>query len=170
MIANASIAYAAYYLHNSVMNDRSKAVSPAKKVRETSVGWMLKVLCTSLDEKMNKEMKRLDLNIAQFAVLMSLSETEGLTQVEIGKKINMPGYATTRTIDALEKVQFVERKKDDRSRRSYRIYLTEQGRKIVPQLFVVVKKVNTQLLSTLTLTEKKQLNKILNKIVHAKFE
>lgn len=152
------------------MNELSKSVSPAQKVRESSIGWMLKVLCTSLDTKMSNEMKRLGLNLGQFAVLMTLSEAEGLTQTQIGKKISMPGYATTRTIDALEEKQFVERKKDDRSRRSYRIYLTDQGRKIVPKLFVVVKNVNAQLLSALSLTEKKQLTTILNKIVHTKFK
>ena len=152
------------------MSELSKTMSSAQGVRESSVGWMLKTLCTSLDAKMSNELKRLNLNLGQFAVLMTLSETEGLTQTEIGKKISMPGYATTRTIDALEERQFVTRKTDDRSRRSYRIFLTDQSSKIIPELFTIVKKVNEQLLSALSLTEKKQLTAILNKIVLSKFE
>lgn len=126
------------------------------------------MLSTSLDAEINKELKRLDLNLGQFAVLMTLSEAEGLTQTEIGKRINVPGYATTRTLDALEEKRFVERRKDERSRRSYRIFLTDQSRRMVPQLFAIVKKVNEGLLSVLSTTERKQITGILTKLAHVR--
>ncbi|MET0081131.1 MAG: MarR family transcriptional regulator [Candidatus Thiodiazotropha lotti] len=143
---------------------------PATKVREKSVGWMLKVLSTLLDAEMSRELKRWDLNLSQFAALMSLSEQEGLTQAELGKKIIMPGYATTRTLDALEEKHFVERRRDERSRRSHRIFLTTQGRVVVPELFTIIKKVNEGLLSDLSATEKKQVATILNKLVQTRLE
>ncbi|MCG8488816.1 MAG: MarR family transcriptional regulator [Chromatiales bacterium] len=152
------------------MNMVKKPESQAGKVRKGSTGWMLKILCTSLDAEMSDELRRLGLNLGQFAVLMTLSEAEGLTQSEIGKKITMPGYATTRTIDALEEKRFVERRKDNRSRRSYRIYLTDQSRKVVPQLFAVVGKVNEHLLSALTPKEQKDFMKILQKLVLSRTE
>lgn len=152
------------------MNMVKKPESQAEKVRKGSTGWMLKILCTSLDAEMSDELKRLGLNLGQFAVLMTLSEAEGLTQSEIGKKITMPGYATTRTIDALEEKRFVERRKDNRSRRSYRIYLTDQSRKVVPQLFAVVGKVNEHLLTALTPKEQKDFMKILQKLVLSRTE
>lgn len=147
-----------------------KTGEPARNVRENSVGWMLKVLCTSLDAEMGNELKRLDLNLGQFAVLMTLSEAEGLTQSEIGKKIAMPGYATTRTLDALEEKQLVERRKDERSRRSYRIFLTERSRSIAPEMFAIVKKVNDGLLSALSVTERNQITKILKKLANVRTE
>ena len=152
------------------MNMVKKPESQAGKVRKGSTGWMLKILCTSLDAEMSDELRRLGLNLGQFAVLMTLSEAEGLTQSEIGKKITMPGYATTRTIDALEEKRFVERRKDNRSRRSYRIYLTDHSRKVVPQLFAVVGKVNEHLLSALTPKEQKDFMKILQKLVLSRTE
>jgi DNA-binding MarR family transcriptional regulator len=94
---------------------------------------MLKRLSIALDAEMSNELKRLELSLGQFAVLMTLSEAEGLTQTEIGKKIAMPGYATTRTLDALEEKRYVERRTDERSRRSHRIYLTDQSRRIAPE-------------------------------------
>ncbi|MCW8930820.1 MAG: MarR family transcriptional regulator [Gammaproteobacteria bacterium] len=140
----------------------------AQKTRETSVGWMLKVLTTSLDSEMNNELKRLDLNISHFAVLMTLLENEGLTQTEIGKKIVMPGYATTRTIDALEQKKLVKRYKDENSRRVFRIHLTDEGHDIAPELFKIVAKINGNLLSVLTSAEEKSLSQILQKLVQAK--
>ncbi|MES9973812.1 MAG: MarR family transcriptional regulator [Candidatus Thiodiazotropha sp.] len=152
------------------MNMVKKTEPEAEKVRKGSTGWMFKILCTSLDAEMSSELKHLGLNLGQFAVLMTLSEAEGLTQSEIGKKITMPGYATTRTIDVLEEKRFVERRKDDRSRRSHRIYLTEQSRRIVPQLFTIIGKVNGHLLSALSPKEQKDLVKILNKLVLSRTE
>lgn len=83
----------------------------------------------------------------------------------LGKKIAMPGYATVRTLDAREEKRYVERRKDERSRRSYRIYLTDGSRGIAPELFSIVGKVNEQLLAVLSTTERQQLAGILNKLL-----
>ena len=140
---------------------------PAKQVKENSVGWMLKRLASRLDSEMMLELKQHDLNLNQFAMLMTLMEEQGLTQTEIGKKIIMPGYATTRTLDALEASGYVERRTDEHSRRSYHIYLTKKGRDLGPTLFAIVAKVNDNLLSAVSLTQQKQLKAILNKILLA---
>ncbi len=150
------------------MSKLKKAKPKAQIVRETSVGRMLKVLSSSLDATMNKELKQLDLNLSQFAVLMILLDEEGLTQAGIGKKIARPGYSTTRNIDALEKKELVERRTDERSRRSYRIYLTDQGHAIGPKLFAIVSRVNEGFLATLSAKEKEQLAAILKKLLNAK--
>lgn len=147
------------------MRELNKTKPPAQRVREDSIGWMLKVLCTSLDAEMSNELKRLGLNLGQFAVLMTLSEAEGLTQTELGKIITMPGYATTRTLDALEEMRLVERRKDERSRRSHRIYLTDRCQGIVPELFAIVEKVNEGLLSALSRAERREIAKILRALV-----
>lgn len=131
---------------------------------------MLKRLSASLDAEMNEELRRFDLNINQFAVIMTLLEKEGLTQTEIGKKIRMPGYSTTRTMDALEEKQFLERRPDERSRRSHRIYLTDKGNAMAPELFRAVKRVNKQLLSPLDAQERGLLVGLLEKLLHARDE
>lgn len=142
-----------------------KSSKQTKQIREESVGWMLKRLGSQLDTEMTLELKQIGLNLNQFAILMTLMESEDLTQTEIGKKIKMPGYATTRTLDALEAKQYVERRADEHSRRSHRIYLTKKGRDIGPALFAVVGKVNTRLLSLITQTQQNQLKIILNKLL-----
>ncbi|MEA1890446.1 MAG: MarR family transcriptional regulator, partial [Pseudomonadota bacterium] len=151
--------------HYRDMNKPAKMKPTAQKVRENSIGWMLKMLCGRLDSDMTKELQQLGLNLGQFAVLMTLLEEEGLTQAEIGSKIVMPGYATTRNIDALEVMQIVERRKDERSRRSYRIHLTGQGHKIGPKLFKTVGNINEKLLSPLDASEQKQFLELLQKVL-----
>ena len=136
-----------------------------EKIRTNSVAWMMKMISSRLDSNIKEELKRLGLDLKQFGVLMALLEEEGLKQAEIGKKITMPGYATTRTIDALEKKQLIERRTDERSRRSYRIFLTDKGHATGPKLFIIINKINEDLLSVLPATERKQLATILQKIL-----
>lgn len=81
----------------------------------------------------------------------------------------MPGYATTRTLDALEGKQIIERRADERSRRSHRVFLTERGRGLAPDLFGIVQQVNARLLSPLKPREQEQLSKLLIRLFRARF-
>jgi len=140
----------------------------AETVKRSSVGWMLKILSVSLDNEMNKKLKPLGLNLAQFAILMTLLESSGQTQVELGKRISLPGYATTRNLDVLEKAGLVERHPHETSRRSLRVHVTEAGRAIAPELFLIVEQVNGQLLSVLTKGETGQLETLLGKLLQVR--
>jgi DNA-binding MarR family transcriptional regulator len=140
----------------------------AQEVRESSIGWMLKSLSISLDKEMKEELGELGLAFGHFGVLMTLLEKEGLTQTEIGRKIAMPGFTTTRTLDALEEKHLVQRRKDERSRRSYRVFLTGQGRKLGPTLYKIVKRVNKKLLSSLRPDERETLSSLLRRLLDSR--
>jgi DNA-binding MarR family transcriptional regulator len=140
----------------------------AQDVRESSIGWVLKSLTISLDKEMKEELSELSLALGQFGVLMTLLEEEGLTQTEIGRKIAMPGFTTTRTLDALEEKHLVQRQKDERSRRSHRIFLTGQGRKLGPELYKIVKRVNKKLLSSLRPDERETLSYLLRRLLNSR--
>lgn len=147
--------------------DKNKRTPNAQQVRESSVGWMLKRLSTSLDVAIGIELKKLGLSPGEFGILMTLLEEEGMTQAGIGKRIAMPGYATTRNIDVLEAKKLVQRRKDEQSRRNYRIFLTEEGRELGGQLFEVIKTINEALLVPLHRSEQTQLVRILHKLLKA---
>lgn len=149
------------------MARKQRLEGQARQVRTTSVGWMLKRLSSRLDAEMKRALSRDGLNINQFAILMTLLEGEGLTQVEIGLKIGMPGYATTRNIDALERKRLLERRPDERSRRSHRVYLTDAGRAVAPKLFATVRRVNEQFLRPLDDGERDRLVVTLEKLLEA---
>lgn len=106
-------------------------------------------------------LKPLGLSMSQFAVMMTLLENDGFTQIEIGRQLTMPGSAITRNIDRLEQVGFVKRHNHETSRRSYRIYLTDEGRAIAPQLYSLVEGVNKHFLSSLSLTDRNKFQTIL---------
>jgi DNA-binding MarR family transcriptional regulator len=115
-----------------------------------------------MDNQMNKRLAPLGLSLSQFAIIMTLLEQEGLTQVEIGQRVMMPGYATTRNIDKLESLGYVKRKRHESSRRSYRIRLTEAGKALAPDLYRATQSVNERFLSPLDAEQKAEFIKILS--------
>ncbi len=151
------------------MTKQQKNEPEALTVKKRSIGWMFKMLCTHFDAEMTKELGELNLKKNEFGVLMTLLNTQGVTQIEIAKSIMMPGYATSRTLDSLEEKGLAVRCADDSSRRSLRIFLTKQGEEIGPKLFEIIERVNNRFMSDLNATEQKQLTNILNKLLNRKF-
>ncbi len=156
-------------MHNNP--DMDQAISTeqngikAKDVREGSVGWMLNKLSSTINFNMKKKLSSLDLTIHQFTIMMTLLEMDHISQTAIGKKVDLPSYAITRNLDALEARGLLERQADKSSRRSFSITLTEEGLALAPSLFQAVDEINTDLLTILTPKENSQLKQILNKLV-----
>ena len=64
-----------------------KVADHARSIRWNSCGWYLKMLGTLMDERLNENLKPLGLTLSQFAIIMVLLEEDGLTQVEIGRRV-----------------------------------------------------------------------------------
>lgn len=126
-----------------------------------SCGWYMRVLGTCLDTMMNERLKPLGLSLSQFAIVMTLHEEDGLTQIEIGQKVMLPAYTTSRQIDKLESLGYVKRSSHSSSRRCHRVVLTDDGKNLAPALFAASKSVNDQFLSPLTDAQKAELMELL---------
>lgn len=136
-----------------------------RAVRENSVGWMLNRLVADLDVKMKEALDPLELNQSQFAILMLILESEGLSQSAIGKRITLTASAMTRNLDSLEARGLIKRQTDKQSRRSYKIVITDDGRRLAPQLFATVKAVNHWLLDGLSDKNTTQLKSSLTQLI-----
>ena len=133
--------------------------------RQTSFGWMRKVVANQAAKVFDTELKKHGLTIALWPTMMCLWEEEGVTQSEISAKSKVENSTTTRTIDKLEKLGLVERRTDPNSRRSFRIYLTEQGLALKETLLPIPMAINKKLLSSLEETEQKEMLRLLQKMV-----
>ncbi|MFT4619739.1 MAG: DNA-binding MarR family transcriptional regulator [Sulfitobacter sp.] len=130
----------------------------ARTVREGSFGWMIQTIAAAMNARLDVELGPLGLTRHQFGVLMILLDIEGISQADIGKRINLPGYATTRGMDALEALDLVQRRPDATSRRAYKVYLTAKGRALGPTLFEIVKRVNGGMAEGLSADQKDALH------------
>ncbi len=128
---------------------------------------MVNVVANKAEKLFEAELKKHGLTVALWPTMMCLWEEEGVTQRDIAEKSKVENSTTTRTLDKLEKLGLVERRDDPNSRRSYRIYLTEQGKAIKETLIPIPVAVNQQVLSSLNEQEQKQIIALLQKMVAA---
>ncbi|MCY9804509.1 MarR family transcriptional regulator [Vibrio scophthalmi] len=135
--------------------------------RQSSFGWMINVVAGKAEKMFDAELKKHGLSVALWPTMMCLWEEEGVTQRDIAAKSKVENSTTTRTLDKLENLGLVERRADPHSRRSYRIYLTEQGRSLKEQLLPIPVAVNQTMLSSLNNKEQQQMIALLQKMVAA---
>jgi len=64
--------------------------------------------------------------------------------------LRLANYTVSRTIDALETQGLVERRQDEMSRRTHRVYLTAAGRDLMPALFSIIAAQNKQMMAGLS--------------------
>ncbi|MGF1807383.1 MarR family transcriptional regulator [Aliivibrio sifiae] len=135
--------------------------------RQSSFGWMINVIANQASKNFEAELKQHGLTVALWPTMMCLWEEEGVTQRDIAEKSKVENSTTTRTLDKLEKLGLVERQADPNSRRSFRIYLTDEGRALKETLLPIPVKVNKEALSSLDLNEQKEMIRLLQKMVAA---
>ncbi|MEZ8824515.1 MarR family transcriptional regulator [Vibrio sp. 10N.261.55.A7] len=133
--------------------------------RKTSFGWMVNVVANQAAKKFEIELKKHGLTVALWPTMMCLWEEEGVTQRDISAKSKVENSTTTRTIDKLEKLGLVERRDDPNSRRSFRIYLTQQGHDLKEVLLPIPIAVNNDMLSSLDAKEQAEMIRLLQKMV-----
>jgi len=133
--------------------------------RQRSFGWLINVVANDAAKTFDTELKKHGLTIALWPTLMCLWEEEGVTQREIAQKSKVENSTTTRTLDKLENLGLVERQADPNSRRSFRIYLTDQGRALKEQLIPIPISINQKILSALEEAEREEMIRLLQKLV-----
>jgi DNA-binding MarR family transcriptional regulator len=138
-----------------------------KQARENSFGFLINMLAQKINKVMAVELQSFGLNLGQFVTLMVLAEKEGINQTELGNTIGMPGYATTRNLDALEELKLVQRHPHPKSRRSHMIYLTKKGKALARKLPPLIEKVNSDFLAELEVKDRHQLIELLKKVLNS---
>ncbi len=133
-------------------------------IRNNSFGRLTNLITHHLNQKMEKRLAEKGLTIKLFGVVMILMAEDNITQIEIAKRAGLPGYATSRTLDELEKLELIERTPDPSSRRSFLIILTQKGQKLAKTLPPIINEVNQEILAPLNAKEQEQLILSLQKV------
>ena len=133
--------------------------------KQQTARWLIHVIANDAAKTFDSELKKHGLTIALWPTLMCLWEKEGVTQRAIAQKSKVENSTTTRTLDKLERLGLIERRLDPNSRRSFNIYLTENGRAIQRELLPIPVHINQEYLSILEPDERKEMSRLLKKIV-----
>lgn len=82
----------------------------------------------------DEAMAKLNLTSGTYPFLLVLYRKEGINQNEISRDLNVDKAMSARSIKKLIDLQYIEKKEDEKDSRAYKLYLTEKGRAIVPEI------------------------------------
>jgi DNA-binding MarR family transcriptional regulator len=115
--------------------------------------WYMKTLLSKLLRE-----EKCGITNEQWFVLKMINENPGSSQTEIAERSQKDKTNITRILDLLEKSAYIERRRDDRDRRVYRIHLTAEGKKVLKAVIPVTQK--TEKICTHSIN-KKQITEII---------
>jgi DNA-binding MarR family transcriptional regulator len=111
-----------------------------------------------------KEIDFYKLTHGQFFMIVAIMEEEGLLPSELADKTSQDRSTITGLLDRLEKDGWIERKADDKDRRSLRIYLTLFGSHHKNPVLKIFEKTNHNFINRFTQNEWFQMQDFLSRL------
>jgi DNA-binding MarR family transcriptional regulator len=105
-----------------------------------------------------------DISIDQWVILKRISESEGISQVDLANSTYKDPASVTRILDILEKKGWAERQTDENSRRAYKICLTTEGAKLVESMMPLILSIRAKGIENLTQKEIDSTKSVLKKM------
>ena len=100
----------------------------------------------------------------QFLTLAALSEEDGLSAGEIGKRLVLDNATLSGVLDRLADRDWVEKQTDLNDKRLLRIYLTDKAKDLREELLREREQANEEILHTLSVEEKVLLKRLLRDV------
>jgi DNA-binding MarR family transcriptional regulator len=135
---------------------------------EISISALICNLALHIKTELNNSFQESGANITseQWGILKCLWQKEGISQSEIAEKVNKDKASITRILDIMQKNNLIKRCDDEFDRRSYRIYLTGEGKSLKRKLKPVVPSTNQRLFQNLDEYELQELQRLLLKLTN----
>lgn len=111
-----------------------------------------------------KEMEKYNIGQGQFMFLLELYIEDGSNQEELSKVLKIDKGTTARAIKKLEEEGYLIRYKDEKDKRSNKIYLTQKGRDVKENIFSVLDEWERKISEHLDESEKELMIKLLKKV------
>lgn len=105
-----------------------------------------------------------DITNEQFALLISLWNEDGQSQIDLCEKTCKNKSNVTRILDTMEKNNLVKRTLDKKDRRKFLIFLTDKGKSLEEPLMKIALEYAQKVVYGLNAREIEQLSDLLNRI------
>ena len=109
----------------------------------------------------NRHLKKYGVPHAYTPFLLQLWEQDGQTQAVLHKKIGIEQPTAVRTLDRMERDDFIKRERSDTDRRETKIFLTQKSIDLHEKMLVLAGELNDLALRGLTAEDRKIFNKLL---------
>ncbi len=129
------------------------------------IGYYVQETARILTRVHNEMLKRHDISYAQFRVLNSLWEQDGMKQLEIAELLHITPASLSGLLSLLAKKGFIERQVDELDTRSRRIHLTERGKSLKAVSWDIMEELETVLSGDFTTGEKELMLEWMRKVM-----
>jgi MarR family transcriptional regulator, organic hydroperoxide resistance regulator len=134
-----------------------------RSVKETT-SYALAKVCRAHRGNVGELLAEVGLYVGQEMVLIELWEHDGLRGGELAERLGVEPPTITRMIRRLEKCGLVERRADPRDARSFRVYLTGEGRSLEGPVVRCWEKVEEKTFSGMSAGERRTFHQLLTKV------
>jgi DNA-binding MarR family transcriptional regulator len=144
-----------------------KRTSSRKTLEEpkNSVGYLLRFAFRFYSRALEQRTLPFGVSGGQWRFLRILWTEDGLTQIELSRRVGMREPTTVAAVNGLERAGLVERRKSSSDRRKIHIHLTRRGKRLKVKLLPFVAEVNALGLKGLSAQEVRNLRRALLKIM-----
>jgi MarR family transcriptional regulator for hemolysin len=113
----------------------------------------------------NQHLKKQGITHAYTPFLVQLWDKDGQTQAELHRKIGVEQPVAVRTLDRMERDQFIKRVRSETDRREVKIYLTSQAQLLQNEVISCALMINTIATKGLNKQDKTILQQLLKKVI-----
>ena len=135
----------------------------ARPIRESDSFTLAKV-CRAHRGNVGELLAEVGLHVGQEMVLIELWEKDGLRGGELAERLGIEPPTVTKMLRRLEKCGLVERRQDPNDARSFRVYLTDEGRSLEEPVARCWEKVEEKTFAGIGVEERRTLHRLLTKV------
>jgi DNA-binding MarR family transcriptional regulator len=132
---------------------------------EASLGYQVNFLARLFERALRERIAPHGVVPGQFPALLCLYEQDGLTQAEIGGRVQIEQPTIAKTLQRMERDGLIRRAPDSDDRRRVRIHLTPRARALEPTLAAAARGINARALDGLTHAEADHLTGTITRII-----
>ncbi len=128
------------------MHSSFREENPSSKKQHESIGRDISHLFRSMNIYLSKELEPYGIGSGQFPFFMRLLHQDGVSQETLASSLRYDRATITRSINRLEEMGYVVRKRDPLDKRVYCVHLTDKGQDMRDILFSLGSRLNAILL------------------------
>jgi MarR family transcriptional regulator, organic hydroperoxide resistance regulator len=137
-------------------------VIQAYSLKETT-SYALAKVCRAHRGNVGELLAQIRLHVGQEMALIELWDQDGLRSAELAERLGVEPPTITKMLRRLEKCGLVERRQDAQDARSFRVYLTGEGRSLEDPVARCWEKVEEKAFSGMTSGERRNFHRLLTK-------
>lgn len=144
------------------MNDT--AARPGKSALEVHLGYWLRRVSNHVSGSFAKALQERQASVAEWVVLSHVDEHPEIRPAELAETIGLTRGAISKVIDKLEDKKWLTRTTLEADNRGHLLHLTQQGRRILPELREIADRNDRRFFGCLNTREKAMLRQVLRKL------